>query len=85
VTVEDALADAAGRGGVVKGMVWRSHIETLGFTGPKNRKLALKLEEAGGEVILDQRVLALGSHHQKFVVIRYSDADRTDLAFVGGI
>ncbi|MBY6410913.1 phospholipase [Rhodococcus sp. BP-252] len=85
VTVEDALADVAGRGGVVKGMVWRSHIETLGFTGPKNRKLALKLEEAGGEVILDQRVLALGSHHQKFVVIRYRDADRSDLAFVGGI
>lgn len=85
VTVEDALAGVAGRGGTVKGMVWRSHIETLGFTGPKNRKLALRLEEAGGEVILDQRVLTLGSHHQKFVVIRYTDDAKEDLAFVGGI
>lgn len=85
VTVEDALAGVAGRGGIVKGMVWRSHIETLGFTGPKNRKLALRLEEAGGEVILDQRVLVLGSHHQKFVVIRYRDPAKSDVAFVGGI
>ncbi|OZC52988.1 phospholipase [Rhodococcus sp. RS1C4] len=84
-TVEDALASVAQRGGIVKGMVWRSHIETLGFTGPKNRKLALRLEEAGGEVILDQRVLTLGSHHQKFVVVRYQDPDTVDLAFVGGI
>ncbi len=85
VTVEDALAGVAVRGGTVKGMVWRSHIETLGFTGPKNRKLAVRLEEAGGEVILDQRVLTLGSHHQKFVVVRYAAEDRTDVAFVGGI
>ncbi|MDJ0393492.1 phospholipase D family protein [Rhodococcus sp. G-MC3] len=85
VTVEDALAGVAKRGGIVKGMVWRSHIETFGFTGPKNRKLAMRLEEAGGEVILDQRVLALGSHHQKFVVIRYRRGTRPDLAFVGGI
>ncbi len=84
-TVEDTLAGVAHRGGTVKGMVWRSHIETLGFTGPKNRKLALRLEEAGGEVVLDQRVLTLGSHHQKFVVIRYADDAKTDLAFVGGI
>ncbi len=85
VTVEDALTGVAGRGGAVKGLVWRSHIETLGFAGPKNRKLARRLEEAGGEVVLDQRVLALGSHHQKFVVIRYADDATADLAFVGGI
>ena len=85
MTVEDALAAVAHRGGVVKGMVWRSHMETLGFTGPKNRKLALRLEEAGGEVILDQRVLVTGSHHQKFVVVRYGRTDLPDVAFVGGI
>lgn len=85
VTVEDALTAVAHRGGVVKGMVWRSHMETLGFTGPKNRKLAMKLEEAGGEVILDQRVLVTGSHHQKFVVVRYGRKDLPDVAFVGGI
>lgn len=85
VTVEDALTDAAQRGATVKGMVWRSHIKTLGYTGPKNRKLTQRLEEAGGEAILDQRVLTLGSHHQKFVVIRYRDESTSDLAFVGGI
>ena len=85
VTVEDALTDAATRGATVKGMVWRSHIKTLGYTGPKNRKLAQRLEDAGGEAILDQRVLTLGSHHQKFVVVRYRDDTKTDLAFVGGI
>ncbi|WP_338886899.1 phospholipase D family protein [Rhodococcus sovatensis] len=85
VTVEQALADVAGRGGIVKGMVWRSHIDTLGFTGPKNRKLAQRLEDAGGEVVLDQRVLALGSHHQKFVVVRYLNPAKPDVAFVGGI
>lgn len=84
-TVDDALSGVAERGGIVKGMVWRSHIETLGFTGPKNRKLAERLEESGGEVILDQRVLMLGSHHQKFVVIRYVSEDLQDVAFVGGI
>ncbi len=85
VTVEDALTDAATRGAMVKGMVWRSHMETFGYTGPKNRKLAVRLEEAGGEVILDQRVLTMGSHHQKFLVIRYADDAKSDLAFVGGI
>ncbi|WP_206490812.1 phospholipase D family protein [Rhodococcus sp. KRD162] len=85
VSVEDALTAVAHRGGVVKGMVWRSHMETLGYTGPKNRKLALRLEEAGGEIILDQRVLTLGSHHQKFVVVRYRRPEASDVAFVGGI
>lgn len=85
VTVADAFAGAARRGATVRGMMWRSHIETLGFPGRRNRKLAEVLEGAGGEVILDQRVPALGSHHQKFVVVRYSDANTPDVAFVGGI
>jgi len=84
-TVADAFAGAARRGATVKGMMWRSHIETLGFPGRRNRKLAETLEAAGGEVILDQRVPALGSHHQKFVVVRYADTHIPDVAFVGGI
>ncbi len=84
-TVADAFAGAARRGATVKGMMWRSHIETLGFPGRRNRKLAETLEAAGGEVILDQRVPALGSHHQKFVVVRYADPHIPDVAFVGGI
>lgn len=85
VTVADAFAGAARRGATVKGMMWRSHIETLGFPGRRNRRLAETLEAAGGEVILDQRVPALGSHHQKFVVVRYADPAIADVAFVGGI
>ncbi|MCA1004711.1 phospholipase D-like domain-containing protein [Rhodococcus hoagii] len=85
VTVADAFAGAARRGATVKGMMWRSHIETLGFPGRRNRRLAEALEAAGGEVILDQRVPALGSHHQKFVVVRYADPSIADVAFVGGI
>ncbi|MGW4477936.1 phospholipase D-like domain-containing protein [Rhodococcus triatomae] len=85
VTVGDAFAGAARRGAVVKGIMWRSHIETLGYPGRRNRRLAEILEEAGGEVILDQRVPTFGSHHQKFVVIRYADPHTPDVAFVGGI
>nr|WP_254699218.1 phospholipase D family protein [Rhodococcus sp. SGAir0479] len=85
LTVADAFAGAARRGATVRGIMWRSHIETLGFPGRRNRKLAEILEEAGGEVILDQRVPSLGSHHQKFVVVRYADDRTPDVAFVGGI
>lgn len=85
VTVADAFAAAARRGAIVKGMMWRSHIETLGYPGRRNRRLAKILEAAGGEVILDQRVPTFGSHHQKLVVVRYADPDTPDVAFVGGI
>ena len=42
-------------------------------------------DPAGGEVLLDQRVRPLGSHHQKFLVIRYAQHPQDDVAFVGGI
>ena len=64
-TVEDVLTSAARRGVVVKGLVWRSHGDVMGFHGAKNRDLAQTLEDAGGEVLLDQRVRSTGSHHQK--------------------
>jgi phosphatidylserine/phosphatidylglycerophosphate/cardiolipin synthase-like enzyme len=43
------------------------------------------IEQAGGEVLLDQRVRFGGSHHQKLVVIRHPDAPERDVAFAGGI
>lgn len=85
LTIVEAFVCAAQRGAIVRGLMWRSHIETMGFHGPKNRELATKINDAGGEVVLDQRVLALGSHHQKFVVIRYQSPRIDDVAFVGGI
>lgn len=84
-TVESALSDAARRGAHVRGLMWRSHSGLLGYTGDKNSSLALALEDAGGECILDQRVLAFGSHHQKLVVLRSADRPDGNVAFVGGI
>jgi phosphatidylserine/phosphatidylglycerophosphate/cardiolipin synthase-like enzyme len=85
VTVGGALAAASLRGALVKGLVWRSHLDRLRFSAQENRDLASDLRDDGAEVLLDQRVRPLGSHHQKFVVIRYTDRPADDVAFVGGI
>ena len=79
------LADAARRGVLVKGLLWRSHADRLGFSAKENRHLGTLLNAAGGEVLLDQRVRLGGSHHQKLVVMRHASAPEKDVAFVGGI
>jgi phosphatidylserine/phosphatidylglycerophosphate/cardiolipin synthase-like enzyme len=79
------LAAAAGRGVMVKGLVWRSHLDKLGFSARENRHLGEQVNAAGGEVLLDQRVRLGGSHHQKLVVIRHGSGPYRDIAFVGGI
>ncbi|MBD8507582.1 phospholipase [Hoyosella sp. G463] len=84
-TIGDALAGAARRGVVVRGLMWRSHVEPLGFSGPQNRALVERVNAAGGEVVLDHRVRPFGSHHQKFVVVRFARPGVDDVAFVGGI
>jgi phosphatidylserine/phosphatidylglycerophosphate/cardiolipin synthase-like enzyme len=84
-TIVELLVGAVRRGGVVKGLVWRSHLDRLRFSGEENRDLSEDVCEAGGEVLLDQRVRPLGSHHQKFVVVRHPDRPADDVAFVGGI
>lgn len=85
LTIADAFAAAAYHGAVVRGLLWRSHMDSMGFHGPENRELVEKVTAAGGELLLDHRVLPLGSHHQKFVVIRYLSHEKEDIAFVGGI
>ncbi len=84
-TIARALADAAGRGVLVKGLVWRSHLDRFRFSSEQNRDLTEEVNDAGGEVLLDQRVRPFGSHHQKFVVIRHEHDAARDVAFVGGI
>ena len=84
-TVYKVLAAADLRGVDVRGLVWRSHWEGLNFSAEQNRHLAKLLQKADAEVLLDMRVRALGSHHQKFVVIRYKDDPTRDVAYVGGI
>src|SRR5258708_7551436 len=79
------LAAAARRGVSVKGLVWRSHLDRLGFSAKENRHLGEQINAAGGEVLLDQRVRIGGSHHQKLVVIRHATGAQRDVAFVGGI
>lgn len=67
------------------GLLWRSHLEALGYHVTQNRRLAADLLAVGGEVLLDQRVRPLGSHHQKLVVIARDAGSSGDVAYVGGI
>lgn len=84
-TVAEAFADAVRRGVVVKGLVWRAHRSDTGYSESANRGLSEAVQEAGGEVLLDQRVRRAGSHHQKLVVLRHPGRSERDVAFAGGI
>jgi phosphatidylserine/phosphatidylglycerophosphate/cardiolipin synthase-like enzyme len=79
------LAELAGRGVHVRGLVWRSHADQAHFSEQENLHLVETVNEAGGEVLLDERVRRDGSHHQKLFVARHPDAPDDDVAFVGGI
>lgn len=79
------LCRAARRGVVVKGLLWRSHLDRLRFSEEENRHLGEEIEEAGGECLLDMRVRPGGSHHQKLVVLRHPGRPELDVAYVGGI
>jgi phosphatidylserine/phosphatidylglycerophosphate/cardiolipin synthase-like enzyme len=84
-TIRELLCAAAERGVVVKGLVWRSHLDKFSYSKEENQHLGEAIERAGGEVLLDQRVRIGGSHHQKFIVIRHRDNPERDVAFAGGI
>lgn len=78
------LGDLARRGVHVRGLLWRSHPRQAHFAEQDNAALVRDVNEAGGEVVLDERVRRGGSHHQKLVLLRRArPAD--DVAFVGGI
>jgi len=78
------LAAAARRGVRVQGLLWRSHPRQTHFAEQSNAALSRLVNDAGGELILDERVRRGGSHHQKLVLIRRTPPQE-DLAFVGGI
>lgn len=84
-TVADLFGDAARRGVVVKGLMWRSHTDKMDYSQEQNRQLGEDVRAAGGEVLLDQRVRRAGSHHQKLVVLRHPGNPDLDVAFAGGI
>lgn len=85
--IGDLLAGLARAGVEVRGLVWRSHGERLSspISGRSNEQLGREINDAGGEVLLDQRVRVFGSHHQKLVVIRRRGDPGQDVAYVGGI
>jgi phosphatidylserine/phosphatidylglycerophosphate/cardiolipin synthase-like enzyme len=86
-SIGDLLAGLARAGVEVRGLVWRSHGERVSspISGRSNELLGRQINDAGGEVLLDQRVRLFGSHHQKFFVIRHRDNPSRDIAFVGGL
>lgn len=83
--VSRVLEDACLRGVDVRGLVWRSHWDRFGYTGDEARHLGEEIEQVGGECLRDMRVRTMGSHHQKFVVLRHPSAPERDTAYVGGI
>ncbi len=86
-TIGDLLARLARDGVEVRGLMWRSHGERVSapISGRSNVHIGRLVNDAGGEVLLDQRVRLFGSHHQKFFIIRHRDDPSRDVAFVGGI
>ncbi|GAA3141683.1 phospholipase D-like domain-containing protein [Kribbella aluminosa] len=84
-SIGDLLCDLARSGVQVRGLLWRSHSDHLSFNSQENQHFGTELNEAGGQVLLDQRVRRLASHHQKLFVVRHRGAPEGDVAFVGGI
>ncbi|WP_372595433.1 phospholipase D family protein [Actinotalea sp.] len=84
-TITALLSEAARRGVMVRGLVWRSQMDRMRFSRRQNRRFAEAVNAAGGEILLDQRVRPFGSHHQKFVVLRHAERPWDDVAFLGGI
>jgi phosphatidylserine/phosphatidylglycerophosphate/cardiolipin synthase-like enzyme len=84
-TVGEVLVDLARSGVEVRALLWRSHSDHFHLSAQENRHLGTEVNEAGGEVLLDQRVHRFGSHHQKLFVIRHKGESERDVAFVGGI
>ncbi|MEV0160916.1 phospholipase D family protein [Nonomuraea fuscirosea] len=84
-SVGEAMAAAARRGALVRGLIWRSHLDLLRFSSAENRHLGQEIEDTGGQALLDTRTAVGGSHHQKFVILRHDEGPERDVAFVGGI
>lgn len=85
--IGELLARLARTGVEVRGLIWRSHGERVSapMSNISNEHFSRQINDAGGEVLLDQRVRLFGCHHQKLFVIRRRDDASRDVAFVGGI
>jgi phosphatidylserine/phosphatidylglycerophosphate/cardiolipin synthase-like enzyme len=83
--IAELFCEAAHRGALVRGLVWRSHLDRFQFSEKENRHLGEEIDAAGGQCLLDMRVRPGGSHHMKMVVLRHAARPDDDVAFVGGI
>ena len=83
--IAELFCAAARRGVLVRGLLWRSHLDRFQFSRQENRQLGEVVDAAGGECLLDMRVRPGGSHHMKMVVLRHGGRPADDVAFVGGI
>jgi phosphatidylserine/phosphatidylglycerophosphate/cardiolipin synthase-like enzyme len=83
--VATVLSNLARRRVDVRGLVWRSHPDEVRLSEQEALRLAEIVNEAGGELLLDERVRRGGSHHQKLVLVRHLGHEADDVAFVGGI
>jgi phosphatidylserine/phosphatidylglycerophosphate/cardiolipin synthase-like enzyme len=81
----EMLGLAARRGVGVFGLLWRSHPRLLRQSEEANAEFVRRIDEDGGQVLLDARTRRAGSHHQKLVVVRHPGSPGRDVAFVGGI
>jgi phosphatidylserine/phosphatidylglycerophosphate/cardiolipin synthase-like enzyme len=79
------LARALDAGVHVIGLFWCPYLDPRKDFVPDNHSFIALLQSRGGSAALDQRVRAVGSHHQKFLVIRRPERPDTDIAFIGGI
>jgi phosphatidylserine/phosphatidylglycerophosphate/cardiolipin synthase-like enzyme len=79
------LAELARRGVEVRVLLWRSHPSRAHFSEEQALHLSHVVNEAGGEVLLDERVRGPGSQHQKLVLVRHPGREDEDVAFLGGI
>ena len=85
-TVGELFGDAARRGVVVKGLMWRSHsgravLQRAGEPAARRRDRATR----AARCCSTSGCASAGSHHQKLVVLRGPDDPERDVAFVGGI
>jgi phosphatidylserine/phosphatidylglycerophosphate/cardiolipin synthase-like enzyme len=83
--VARVLCEAVARGVIVKGLIWRSHLDRFQFSATENRRLDESIVAAGGECLLDMRVRPGGSHHMKLIVLRHPSRPEEDVAFIGGV
>lgn len=84
-TIAEAFAGALTAGAHVHALFWCPYVDLQKDFVPENREFAAMLRALGGSAVLDQRLRAVGSHHQKFLVIRRPGRPEQDVAFVGGI